>query len=173
MALSYTFPISGKYVITSPFGSRQAPTAGASTNHPGIDVGIPFNTSVKAAASGKITKNGYSSAKGNYIEIDHGNGNTTVYEHLSKAIVKIGDTVKQGQEIAKSGNSGISTGPHLHFEMRHNGKAVNPLLGNFKPKETAETKSSLDAIDTDSLLGFIKEKWWLIAGGLVLIAVLK
>ncbi|MBE6033891.1 MAG: M23 family metallopeptidase [Clostridiales bacterium] len=172
MALSYTFPIKDKYFITSPFGSRTAPTAGASTNHQGVDISVPVGTNVYAAAAGTITKSGYSSARGNYVEINHGNGNTTLYQHLSKAVTKIGDTVKQGQVIAKSGNSGISTGPHLHFEMRQNGKAVNPLVGITANETTAE-EGILSNVNTDSILDFIKEKWWLIAGGLVLVAVLK
>ena len=173
MSLSYTFPIKDKYFITSPFGSRSAPTSGASSNHQGIDIGVPVGTSVYAAASGTVIKNGYTSARGNYVEINHGNGNTTLYQHLSTAAVKIGDTVKQGQVIAKSGNSGISTGAHLHFEMRENGKAINPLVGIKSGQAAGEGDGILSNLKTDSLLEFIKDKWWLIAGGLILIAVLK
>ncbi|MFV0516783.1 MAG: M23 family metallopeptidase [Aminipila sp.] len=179
MALSYIFPVSGRYIITSPFGSRRKPKAGASKNHQGIDIGVPIGTTVRSASSGKIAKISYNSARGNYIVVDHGSGNTTIYEHLSKTFGKVGDIVKQGEEIAKSGSTGISTGPHLHFEIRHKGIAVNPMVANLKSGGAKEIEkhfslSSLStSIDKDSMLGFVKENWWLIAGGLVLVAILK
>lgn len=173
MAFDYTFPVGGKYFITSPFGTRPSPAPGASKNHQGIDISVPVGTSVLAAKSGKITKNEYSSARGNYIEVDHGNGLITIYEHLSKAVGMIGDTVKEGQEIAKSGNSGISTGPHLHFEIRNKGNAVNPMMVNIDAGESERMDSVFKSSEPANLLEFIKGKWWIFAGGLLLLAIVK
>ncbi len=118
-------PISGGR-RTSPFGYRKAPTAGASTYHQGVDWAIPTGTSVKASAAGTVIKAGWASGGGYVVYINHGDGRETRYKHLSKIQVKVGQKVSQGQVIAKSGNTGVSTGPHLHFELRLNGTAVNP-----------------------------------------------
>lgn len=122
---TYIRPISGGRV-SSPFGRRSAPTAGASTYHKGIDWAISTGTSVYASCGGTITKAGWGSGYGYVVYIDHGDGMQTRYAHLSKVLVKAGQTVKQGERIALSGNTGISTGPHLHFEILLNGTAVNP-----------------------------------------------
>lgn len=113
--------------ITSNFGSRKSPTKGASTYHEGIDIGAPTGTKVIAAASGEVVISKYSYSGGNYIMIDHGSGIFTVYMHLSKRSVDVGVEVKQGQKIGEVGSTGYSTGPHLHFGIRKNGKYVNPL----------------------------------------------
>ena len=125
----YVKPVEGK--ITSDFGYRKSPLHGATTNHSGIDFGVPIGTSVKAIADGTIiAANGGIRGYGNGIFIDHGtiNGKRIVseYGHLSSFLVKVGDKIKQGQIIAKSGNSGISTGPHLHLTIRENNIPVDP-----------------------------------------------
>lgn len=117
-------PASGR--ISSAFGDRSSPTEGASTNHKGIDIPAPFGSSIVAAADGKVVISTYSYSAGNYIMIDHGGGLTTVYMHCSQLLVKEGETVKQGQTIAKVGSTGYSTGPHLHFGVRSGGSYVNP-----------------------------------------------
>lgn len=122
---SFIRPISGGRT-SSPFGKRTAPKKGASTYHKGIDWAIPTGTSVKASCGGTVTKAGWGSGYGYVVYIRHENGMETRYAHLSKVLVKAGDSVRQGQVIAKSGNTGISTGPHLHFEILKNGTAVNP-----------------------------------------------
>ena len=109
-------PASGR--ISSAFGNRSSPTEGASTNHKGIDIPAPSGSSIVAAADGKVVISTYSYSAGNYIMIDHGGGLTTVYMHCSQLLVKEGETVKQGQTIAKVGSTGYSTGPHLHFGVR-------------------------------------------------------
>ncbi len=119
-------PISGGR-LTSSFGKRSAPTKGASTYHQGVDWAIATGSKVVAAASGTVTKAGWTSSGGYCVYINHGDGKETRYKHLSKVLVKVGEKVTQGQQIAKSGNTGVSTGPHLHFEIRLNGTAVNPL----------------------------------------------
>lgn len=117
-------PASGR--ISSAFGDRSSPTEGASTNHKGIDIPAPSGSSIVAAADGKVVISTYSYSAGNYIMIDHGGGLTTVYMHCSQLLVKEGETVKQGQTIAKVGSTGYSTGPHLHFGVRFGGSYVNP-----------------------------------------------
>ena len=103
----------------------------ATTNHSGIDIGVPVGTPVKAIADGTVTAaNGGMRGYGNGVFIDHGmiNGKRVVseYGHLSSFNVKVGDKIKQGQVIAKSGNTGISSGPHLHITIRENNIPVNP-----------------------------------------------
>lgn len=123
----FAWPLPAAYTrITSPFGNRTAPTAGASTNHKGIDIGAPEGTPVYASASGRVVTVAYSLARGYYVTIAHSEGFKTLYQHLNQQLVKVGDYVETGQQIAVSGNTGITAGPHLHFEIWINGTAVNP-----------------------------------------------
>lgn len=123
---TYIKPISGGR-LSSNFGRRKAPTRGASTYHQGIDWAVPKGTTVVASSGGTVTKAGWGSGYGYVVYIKHPDGRETRYGHLSKVLVSSGQSVKQGQKIALSGNTGRSTGPHLHFEIRVNGSAVNPL----------------------------------------------
>lgn len=123
----YGWPLAVRGRISSYFGYRNAPTAGASTYHKGIDIAVPAGTSVLAAQSGIVTAAAYSASAGNYIAIYHGNGIYTYYMHCSKLKVSVKSKVSKGQQIALSGNTGISTGPHLHFAVYANGAYVNPL----------------------------------------------
>lgn len=107
--------------VTSKFGSRWG------RMHEGIDIGLPIGTPIKASDGGKVTFSGYKNGYGLCVIINHGGGYSTLYGHNSKNLVKAGQSVFQGQEIAKSGNTGRSTGPHLHFEVQKNGNAVNPM----------------------------------------------
>jgi murein DD-endopeptidase MepM/ murein hydrolase activator NlpD len=107
--------------ITSSFGWRWG------RRHEGVDIGMPVGTPVKAADGGKVTFAGWKSGYGKIVIIDHGGNMETRYAHNSELLVKKGDRVYKGQTIAKSGNTGRSTGPHLHFEVRKNGTPVNPL----------------------------------------------
>ena len=127
----FEWPISYSYNrITSIFGNRTAPTAGASTNHGAIDIGVSY-VPVYAPANGKVIIAQYVSGYGNYIMIDHGSGYYTAFGHLSQFKVSVGSVVSTGQQIAVSGNTGISTGPHLHYEVyvggRSKGYRVDPL----------------------------------------------
>lgn len=117
--------------ITSYFGKREAPTANASTDHKGIDISIASGSAVRAANSGIITDAGYNTSAGNFIVISGSDGITTKYMHLSQLIGGKGETVQQGQIIGKSGNTGISTGAHLHFGVYENGIAQDPLKYNY------------------------------------------
>ena len=123
---TYIKPLSGGR-LSSGFGGRKAPTKGASTNHKGVDWATPIGTAIYASSGGTVTKAGWGSGYGYVIYIKHPDGRETRYGHLSKVLVSPGQSVKQGQKIALSGNTGRSTGPHLHFEIRINGVAVNPL----------------------------------------------
>lgn len=113
--------------ITSQFGLRDSPTAGASSNHRGIDIGVSEGTNVYACEDGKVTTASYSDTAGNWVVIDHGNGYISKYMHNSELKVDAGDTVKKGDIIALSGNTGVSTGAHLHFQIEYEGSAVDPL----------------------------------------------
>ena len=125
--IKFIWPCPSSRRITSNFGDRESPTEGASSNHQGVDVGASTGTSIIAAAGGTVTISTYSYSAGNYIMINHGGGVSTVYMHCSELLVSAGQEVTQGQVIAKVGSTGYSTGPHLHFGVRLNGKYVNPL----------------------------------------------
>ena len=123
---SLSWPLPASDYVTSGFGHRESPTAGASSNHQGIDIGASTGSSITAADGGTVITASYSSSAGNYVVIGHGNGLSTVYMHCSKLLVSEGDTVSKGQTIAKVGSTGYSTGPHLHFGVRKNGSYVDP-----------------------------------------------
>jgi len=113
--------------ITDSFGYRKDPFTNKRAFHCGIDIGADSGTSIKASASGKVVLAEYSSGYGRVVKIDHGRGISTTYAHASKLLVKVGQTVKKGDVIAKVGSTGRSTGPHLHFEVSLYGTPVNPL----------------------------------------------
>lgn len=123
---TYIKPISGGR-ITDGFGSRTSTMKGMSSYHKAVDWGVPSGTSVVASCGGTVTHAGWMSSYGYCVFINHPDGRQTRYAHLSRVLVSKGQTVSQGQKIGLSGNTGVSTGPHLHFEMRINGVAVNPL----------------------------------------------
>ncbi len=118
-------PIEGNYV-GSGFGWRMDPIVGSGAMHEGIDFAADIGTPVIAAAGGVVVVAEMHPQYGNLIEIDHGNDFTTRYAHLSKMLVKDGQVLRRGQRIGLSGNTGRSTGPHLHFEVRYKGVAQNP-----------------------------------------------
>ncbi len=123
---TYIKPLSGGR-ISSGFGYRQSPGGKGSTNHQGVDFATPIGTSIYAASGGTVSASGWSGGYGNMVLITHPDGSKTRYAHLSKCLVSVGQTVSQGEKIALSGNTGQSTGPHLHFEIILNGTPVNPL----------------------------------------------
>ena len=111
---------------TSPFGDRDAPTAGASSNHQGVDLAAPLNTPIYASRSGTVTIATYSSSAGYYVQIDHGDGYKSIYMHMTYFVVSAGQKVSQGQIIGYCGSTGVSTGSHLHFGISQNGVYQNP-----------------------------------------------
>lgn len=124
----YIWPETVSRRITSPMGSRNTGIPGASTNHKGVDIGgVGYSTNVLAAKAGIVITSKFSSSYGNYVVISHGPGNTTLYAHMSSRSVKEGDSVTQGQVIGVTGNTGISRGAHLHYEITEGGVRVNPL----------------------------------------------
>lgn len=129
-----TWPLPNYYTITSPFGNRLHPILKKYKLHTGIDIaGSGCNgKNIVAAADGKVITAGWLSGYGYTVMIDHGGGVVTLYAHSQKLLVKVGQKVKKGEKIALVGSTGNSTGPHLHFEVRLNGKYVNPLEGYLK-----------------------------------------
>ena len=123
----YAWPCSSIRWITSMFGGRQSPGGIGSTNHKGVDIGTPMGTPVLAAKAGTVTWASWNGGYGNCVIISHGKGNSTLYGHLSGYNVSVGDQVSQGQVIAYSGNTGNSTGPHLHFGIMEGDTWVDPL----------------------------------------------
>ncbi len=126
-ASGFVWPLAAAGRISCGFGPRRSPTAGASTNHKGIDIAVPTGTAVRASKAGKVVTATYSSSAGNYVALYHGGGVYTYYMHCSALSVSVGDQVAQGQTIALSGSTGISTGPHLHFAVNIGGQYVNPM----------------------------------------------
>ncbi|MER8810740.1 M23 family metallopeptidase [Mesorhizobium australicum] len=113
--------------VTSPFGVRTDPILGTAALHSGMDFRAPIGMAAKVTAPGIVTKAGWNGGYGRMVEIDHGNGFATRYGHLSEIDVTVGEKVDAGAVIGKTGSSGRSTGPHLHYEVRHNGEAIDPL----------------------------------------------
>ena len=128
----YIWPETASKRITSPMGGRNTGIKGASTNHKGVDIGgVGYSTNVLATKAGIVITSERSSSYGNYVVISHGSGNTTLYAHMSSRSVKEGDVVSQGQVIGVTGSTGISSGPHLHYEITEGGVRVDPL--NYLP----------------------------------------
>ena len=123
----FRWPLKIAGTITSTFGKRSSPTAGASSYHQGIDIGVSSGTPIVAAAQGTVVTAAYSSGEGNYIMIHHGGSTYTIYMHCSRLAVSRGAKVSQGQVIGYVGSTGISTGPHLHFGISIGGSYRNPL----------------------------------------------
>ncbi len=125
IARGFIWPARGR--ITSGFGPRRHPIFGTREMHTGIDIGAPSGTPVFAARPGRVTYAGYESGYGKLIVIDHGSGVTTRYSHLSVIEVRIGQVVQHGEVVGRVGSTGYSTGPHLLFEIRVNGRPLDPL----------------------------------------------
>lgn len=123
--------------INNEFGFRRNPFGGRSYEfHPGMDIDGERGDLVVAPANGTVVKAGWSGGYGNMVEVDHGNGLTTRYGHLSKVEVTVGDTINRGQLLGYVGSTGRSTGPHLHYELRLGEKPVNPR--HFLPPEPTD-----------------------------------
>jgi murein DD-endopeptidase MepM/ murein hydrolase activator NlpD len=118
-------------IVSSVFGMRTDPFNGEAKFHQGVDIAAPSGTPIRAAADGKVIFSGRVAGYGNLVEVDHGGGWVTRYGHNAANLVGAGDQIKTGQTIGLVGNTGRATGPHVHFEVRRAGKAVNPdkLLG--------------------------------------------
>lgn len=117
----------GRMKITSKFGIRRHPISGKIKGHTGVDLSAPVGTPIRAAASGTVMRASHYSGYGRYINIKHSKAISTAYAHLSRIVVRSGQHVSQGQIIGYTGNSGNSTGPHLHYEVLQNGHPINPM----------------------------------------------
>jgi murein DD-endopeptidase MepM/ murein hydrolase activator NlpD len=119
------WPVRGR--LSSGFGWRYHPVLRKKKYHNGQDIAVPSGTPVLAADSGVVLVSGWKGGYGNFVAIDHGNGISTCYGHNSRLLVQVGNKILKGQTVAISGNTGLSTGPHLHFEVRRNGTPINPI----------------------------------------------
>lgn len=124
-AVPSRMPIRNSYV-TSGFGNRADPFGRGVGNHKGIDFHARVGDPVMSVADGVVSFSGVKGGYGNVVDVDHGNGYVTRYAHNSRLVVRVGDLVRSGQEVAKAGSSGRSTGAHVHFEVWENGRVVNP-----------------------------------------------
>lgn len=122
-------PVNGRF--SSAFGMRRHPILGYTRMHKGVDIAAPWGAPVYAASDGVVQIAGRSSGYGNLVKLNHGNGFGTGYGHLSRIFVRPGQSVRKGQQIGAVGNTGLSTGPHLHYELYKNGTAVNPRSVSF------------------------------------------
>ncbi|MDR1748203.1 MAG: M23 family metallopeptidase [Spirochaetaceae bacterium] len=120
-------PIRHSYYMSSPFGWRNSPFTGARTFHNGVDMASALSTPIYAALSGTVVASGYDTVYGNYVIVSHHSGYRTLYGHLSSRNVAAGKHVKTGDLIGRVGNTGLSTGPHLHFTIFKNNTAINPI----------------------------------------------
>ena len=120
------WPLPGDHRTYSKFGPRKAPTAGASTYHKGWDIGGEFGAPMVSVLAGTVYAVGYNSSAGNFVKVEHQPGFISVYCHCSEILVSEGEYVKQGQQIARVGSTGVSTGPHLHFAISKDGEYVDP-----------------------------------------------
>ncbi len=119
------WPVQGH--VTSPFGEREHPQSGETKFHTGIDIGANPGSPVRATADGIVSFSGWSGGGGNLAVLEHGLGFSTYYAHNRMVVVKVGQKIKRGDIIAYVGSTGNSTGPHLHYEIIREGKAINPL----------------------------------------------
>ena len=131
-SLPIGIPIKDNYSLSSGFGLRMDPFLHAMAKHEGLDFSAPVGTPILASAGGVVSRSGWDSQYGNVIEINHAEGFKTRYAHASQLLVRVGQTVKRGDMIARVGNTGRSTGPHLHYEVMRAGNHINPT--NMFPK---------------------------------------
>ena len=127
-------PASGR--VTSGFGMRRHPILRFARFHAGIDLGAGYGTPVVAAADGQVAAAGWNGGYGRQVQVAHGDGIVTTYSHMSGIAASPGEPVRQGQVIGYVGSTGMSTGPHLHFEVRMNGRAVDPMTVRFQSRKT-------------------------------------
>lgn len=125
LGFDYCTPVSGS--ISSPFGYRDHPTEGEERFHYGVDLAADTGTEIVCFADGTVTATGESSSYGKYCMVSHENGYTTLYAHCSRILVSSGVAVRRGDPVAEVGETGMATGPHLHFELQHEGHYLNPI----------------------------------------------
>jgi murein DD-endopeptidase MepM/ murein hydrolase activator NlpD len=140
--------------VTSNFGARRHPVLGYTRMHSGVDFGASYGAPIYAVGDARVIFSGWHGGHGNYVKLDHGGGYATAYAHMSRIAVGSGGTVRAGQVIGYVGSTGLSTGPHLHYELYQNGRAVNPLSVRFTvsnqvdPNELAAYKARMAQLKT-------------------------
>jgi murein DD-endopeptidase MepM/ murein hydrolase activator NlpD len=142
-------PVAGR--ITSGFGMRYHPILHYERFHAGLDFGAPYGSPIVAAANGQVVAAGWAGGYGNEVQIAHGGGIVSLYGHMSGIVARAGEMVRQGQVIGYVGSTGLSTGPHLHFEVKVNGRAVNPLDVRL------QTRSEINSADEAAFKARLKE----------------
>ena len=128
----FAWPAPDSRHITSTFGNRTISLYGYERFHTGIDINAATGSPVVAAEDGTVIVSVYDGGWGNYIMINHGDNLITLYAHLNERHVEVGQSVLKGEQIGTTGNSGLSSGPHLHFEVRVNGKSTEPFLYSYE-----------------------------------------
>lgn len=136
--------------LTSSFGLRRHPILGYSRMHQGVDFGAPMGAPIVAATDGVVSFSGRHGGHGNYVRLNHSGGISTGYAHMSRIVARVGDRVRQGQLIGYVGSTGMSTGPHLHYEMYRNGRAINPSSMKFT---TVQLLTGRDLVNFRAKLG--------------------
>ncbi|MEQ1639346.1 MAG: peptidoglycan DD-metalloendopeptidase family protein [Novosphingobium sp.] len=126
--------------VTSNFGARRHPVLGYTRMHAGIDFGAPYGAAIYAVGDARVSYSGWHGGHGNYVKLDHGGGYATAYAHMSRIAVPSGTRVQAGQVIGYVGSTGLSTGPHLHYELYQNGRVVNPLSVRFTVSNQVDSK---------------------------------
>lgn len=139
-------------IFSSGFGERIHPVTGVRRKHTGVDLAAPKGTPITAASSGTVIFAGVKSGYGNTVMIDHGYGYTTLYGHSSKLLVKVGDKVTKGDEIALVGSTGVSTGPHLHYEVIVDSTKINPMAFLRQPPVMIASAKTAPAPETTTTL---------------------
>ena len=125
LATPFGMPVTG--TLSSPYGSRRHPVRDEQRFHTGVDISVPVDTGVRTTANGIVSFAGWTEGSGIVVVVEHGHGFSTAYAHNRKAQVRVGDRVDRGDVIAMSGSTGVSTGPHVHYEIWKNGRHVDPV----------------------------------------------
>ncbi|HEX9205457.1 MAG TPA: M23 family metallopeptidase [Candidatus Deferrimicrobiaceae bacterium] len=125
LATPVGMPVAG--TLSSPYGNRNHPVRGEERFHTGVDISVPVDTGVRATADGIVSFAGWTEGSGIVVVVEHGHGFSTAYAHNRKSQVRVGDRLRRGDVIAMSGSTGVSTGPHVHYEIWKNGRHVDPV----------------------------------------------
>ncbi len=138
------WPVPGYTALTSNYGMRTHPISGLYKMHTGVDIAAPLGSYFVAVNDGTVVTSKYSPTYGNMVVIDHGGGLSTLYAHGEERLVEVGDTVKRGEPVLTVGSTGVSTGPHAHFEVRVNGVWTDPLEYILKKRDTSVEKNEVE-----------------------------
>ena len=150
-------PVNGR--ITSQFGSRRHPILGYRRMHAGMDFGAPYGAPIYAVTDGTVNYAGYNGGYGRYVRLNHGGGMGSGYAHMSRIAVRSGQSVRRGQVIGYVGSTGLSTGPHLHYELYRNGAAINPASSASPPNNLRRVPPSAARVASSRRRSAIAAIW--------------